>query len=113
MLAEEGTTILKFYLHIDKAEQKARLEARRDDPEKRWKFNVGDLKERELWDDYIQAYEDVINRTSTDIAPWYVVPANKKWYRNLVVATIMVETLEKLQMQFPKPDFDPKSVQIV
>ncbi len=113
VLAEEGTTILKFYLHIDKDEQKKRLEARRDDPEKCWKFNVGDLKERELWDDYLQAYEDAISRTSTEWAPWYVVPANKKWYRDLVVASVIINKLESLKMEWPAADFDPKAVEII
>jgi PPK2 family polyphosphate:nucleotide phosphotransferase len=112
MLVDEGTTILKFFLCIDKDEQKLRLEARRDDPEKCWKFNVGDLKERELWDEYVRAYEDAISRTSTDWAPWYVVPANKKWYRNLVVASIIVKKLESLNMAFPPADFDPKKIKI-
>jgi PPK2 family polyphosphate:nucleotide phosphotransferase len=113
MLAEEGTTILKFFLHIDKDEQKVRLEARRDDPEKRWKFNVGDLKERGLWDHYIKAYEEAIGQTSTEWAPWYIVPADKKWYRNLVVASVIINKLESLNMAFPEPDFDPEKVTIV
>lgn len=104
MLAEEGTTILKFYLHIDRDEQKQRLQARLDTPHKRWKFNVGDLKERKLWPDYTQAYEDVLGQTSTDWAPWYIVPANRKWYRNLAVGTVMVEALEGLKMSYPQPD---------
>ena len=103
LLSEEGTTILKFYLHIDKDEQKARLQARLDEPVKNWKFNPLDLKERELWGDYIKAYEDVLSKTSTDRAPWYIVPANRKWFRNLVVATVLVETLNGLQMQYPEP----------
>ncbi|MEZ4770568.1 MAG: polyphosphate kinase 2 family protein [Caldilineales bacterium] len=103
LLAEEGTTILKFYLHIDLDEQKSRLQARLDDPTKHWKFNVGDLKERALWPDYMAAYEDVLNRTSTLHAPWYIVPSNRKWLRNLVVSTVIVETLEGLAMQFPAP----------
>ena len=101
LLAEEGTTILKFYLHIDEAEQKKRLLARIDDPKKNWKFQPGDLKERELWPDYMQAYEDAISKTSTQWAPWYIVPANRKWYRNLVVATVLVEKLTKLGMEYP------------
>ncbi len=113
MLAEEGVTILKFFLHIDKEEQKARLQARLDEPEKLWKFKPGDLKERDLWDQYTQAYEDVLNKTSTPWAPWYVIPANKKWYRNLAIARIMIETLENLKMEFPRPDFDPKTIEIV
>jgi len=103
MLAEEGTTILKFFLHISKEEQKKRLQARLDERDKRWKFNVGDLKERKLWSAYMEAYEDAIGKTSTQWAPWYIVPANHKWYRNLVVATIMVETLKSLKMRYPEP----------
>lgn len=104
LLAEEGTTILKFYLHIDLEEQKKRLQARLDDPTKRWKFNPGDLKERRRWPEYMAAYEDVLSKTSTEWAPWYIVPANRKWYRNLVVSTIIVETLEGLNMSYPQPE---------
>jgi PPK2 family polyphosphate:nucleotide phosphotransferase len=103
MLAEEGTTILKFYLNISKDEQKQRLQDRLDDPKKNWKFNPGDLKERELWDQYINAYEDAINETSTKWAPWYVVPANHNWYRNLCVISTIVETLDGLNMKYPAP----------
>ena len=106
LLAESGTTILKFFLHIDKDEQKERLQARLDDPTKRWKFRKGDLEDRKLWDGFTEAYEEALSRTSKDGAPWYVVPANKKWYRNLVVATILVETLEKLDMRYPEPEED-------
>jgi PPK2 family polyphosphate:nucleotide phosphotransferase len=106
MLAEEGTTILKFYLHIDLDEQKQRLQARLDEPHKRWKFNLRDLDERKLWPAYIQAYEGALSQTSTAWAPWYIVPANRKWYRNLVVATTIVETLEGLQMRYPEPEDD-------
>lgn len=105
-LVEEGTTILKFFLHIDLEEQKERLQARLDDPTKRWKFNPDDLKERARWDEYIEAYEDAINKTSTEEAPWYVVPANKKWYRNLVIASVMVDALTKLDMEYPQPRED-------
>ncbi|HNW59023.1 MAG TPA: polyphosphate kinase 2 family protein [bacterium] len=112
MLALEGTTILKFFLHIDKDEQKVRLEERRDDPEKRWKFNVGDLKERDLWNQYMKAYEEAISKTSTEWAPWYVVPANRKWYRNLVVGSVIIETLQRLNMAYPEADFDPKTIVI-
>ena len=103
-IRESGTTILKFYLHISKDEQKQRLEERRDTPEKRWKFAVRDLGERAHWDDYMKAYEDAINKCSTDHAPWYVIPANKKWYRNLVVARIIADTLEAMNPQFPQPE---------
>ena len=105
-LAEEGTTLLKFYLHISIDKQKARLQERLDDPEKRWKFNPYDLKERALWPQYMKAYEDVLSKTSTDWAPWYVVPANRKWYRNLLISTVLAETLEGLGMKFPDPHPD-------
>jgi PPK2 family polyphosphate:nucleotide phosphotransferase len=106
MLAENGTTILKFYLHIDKDEQKKRLQARLEDPDKRWKFRKGDLEERKLWQDYMQAYEDVLNRTSTKAAPWFIVPANHKWYRDLVISWVLIERLEALKMKFPEPAED-------
>jgi PPK2 family polyphosphate:nucleotide phosphotransferase len=111
-LVEEGTTILKFFLHIDLEEQKARLQSRLDDPSKHWKFNPGDLAERKLWLEYTQAYEDVLEKTSTDRAPWYIVPANRKWYRNLVIATILVDTLKGLQMAYPQPKEDLSGVVI-
>jgi polyphosphate kinase 2 (PPK2 family) len=101
MLTDEGTTIVKFYLHISKDEQRRRLQARLDDPTKRWKFAEGDLEERKRWDDYQAAYTDMVNRTSTSNAPWYVVPADSKWYRDLVIAETMVHVLEKLKLSFP------------
>jgi PPK2 family polyphosphate:nucleotide phosphotransferase len=101
MLADEGTTILKFFLHISKKEQKERLEARLEDPAKHWKFDHGDIDERKLWDQYTEAYEAALSRTSTQAAPWYVIPANHKWYRNLVISSILVETLDALDMQYP------------
>lgn len=104
LLAESGTTILKFFLHIDLDEQKERLQARLDDPTKTWKFRLGDLEERKLWGQYMQAYEDALNKTSTEYAPWYVIPANRKWYRDLVISTILVDTLKGLKMEFPKPE---------
>jgi PPK2 family polyphosphate:nucleotide phosphotransferase len=106
MLVEEGTTILKFFLHISLEEQKERLQARLDDPSKHWKFNVADLDERKRWPDYIAAYEAILSRTSTEWAPWTIVPADKKWYRNLVVSTVIVETLEALDLQYPPPAED-------
>lgn len=112
MLADEGTTILKFFLHIDPDEQRQRLQARLDEPAKHWKFNPADLAERKLWSEYEKAYEAAIFETSTDDAPWYVVPANRKWYRNLVVATVIVEALRRLKMQHPKPTFDPAEIRI-
>ena len=104
LLAENGTTILKFYLHIDMDEQKERLQARLDEPNKRWKFSLGDLEERKLWPAYMRAYEDVLSRTSTDYAPWYIVPANRKWYRDLVISSVLVETLGKLGMKYPESE---------
>ena len=102
LLADEGTTILKFYLHISKGEQAKRFLARLDRPHKRWKFSPGDLEERGYWDAYMQAFEDMVNRTSTKSAPWYVVPSDQKWYRNLVIASVIVEKLTSLGMQFPE-----------
>ncbi|MBI3175980.1 MAG: polyphosphate kinase 2 family protein [Chloroflexi bacterium] len=104
LLDESGTTILKFFLHIDLDEQKERLQARLDDPTKTWKFRLGDLEERKLWGQYMQAYEDALNKTSTEYAPWYVIPANRKWYRDLVISTILVDTLKGLKMEFPKSE---------
>jgi PPK2 family polyphosphate:nucleotide phosphotransferase len=101
MLADEGTTIVKFYLHISKDEQKERLQARLDEPDKNWKFNTGDLQHRQRCDDYMRAFETVLSKTSTERAPWYIVPANKKWYRDLVMIQVIVDTLRKLQMAYP------------
>ncbi|MFC0019948.1 polyphosphate kinase 2 family protein [Roseibacillus persicicus] len=110
MLAEEGTTIVKIFLNISRDEQKARLQSRLDNPDKYWKFNPDDLKDRALWDDFMETYEDVIEKTSTDVAPWYVIPADRKWYRNLCVARIMVDTLKGLKMSFPEPTWKPGDV---
>jgi PPK2 family polyphosphate:nucleotide phosphotransferase len=105
LLTENGTSVLKFFLHISKEEQKERLEARIADPEKRWKWNSGDLEERKLWDDYQKAFEDVLSATSTERAPWYIVPANRKWYRNLIVADRVVDALEEMKLKTPpEPD---------
>jgi PPK2 family polyphosphate:nucleotide phosphotransferase len=103
MLAETGTTILKFYLHISKDEQKKRLEARRDTPEKQWKFLPDDLAVREKWDDYMKAYEAALSATSTVHAPWHVIPANSKLARNLMISSLLISTLEKLKMRYPRP----------
>lgn len=112
LLVEEGTTILKFYLHIDKDEQKQRLQARLDEPDKNWKFNPGDLEERKLWPEYQKAYEDVLSKTSTEYAPWYVIPSNRKWYRNLLIGKILVKTLKDMEMKLPEVDFNPKEIVI-
>ena len=104
LLADEGTTILKFYLNISPDEQAERLQARLDDSTKNWKFNKGDLDHRKLWPEYMKAYEVALSRTSTDHAPWYVVPANRKWYRNIVVTQTIVSALEALNMSYPEAE---------
>jgi PPK2 family polyphosphate:nucleotide phosphotransferase len=103
-LAENGTTIIKFFLHISKEEQRERLQARIDVPEKRWKFKTSDLDERKLWDQYIEAYEDALERCSTDAAPWYVIPADRKWFRNLAVAQILAAAMDDLELEYPAPE---------
>lgn len=104
MLADEGTSILKFFLHISLEEQKERLQARLDNPDKHWKFSVGDLAQRKLWPQYIAAYEAVLSRTSTEYAPWYVVPADRKWYRNYVIARVIIDKLSGLNMAYPQAE---------
>jgi len=103
LLADEGTTIMKFFLNISKDEQKKRFLERINQTSKNWKFNPGDIDERKRWDDYMLAYQDAICRTSTSYAPWYIIPADDKQYRNFVISSILVETLEKLKMHFPQP----------
>ena len=111
LLVETGTTMLKFYLHISKEEQKRRLEERRDTPRKQWKFSLGDVKERAYWDDYMRTYEEALTQCSTPWAPWYIIPANKEWYRDLAVARLIVETLRGFAMRYPEPE--PGSAQAV
>jgi len=101
LLHDEGTIILKFYLHIDREEQKKRFLERLENPRKQWKFNPKDIAERQQWDQYMRAYEDAINKTSTDFAPWFIIPANYNWYRNLMVTEIIVEKLEALKLKYP------------
>jgi PPK2 family polyphosphate:nucleotide phosphotransferase len=112
MLVEEGTTILKFFLHISREEQKKRLLERLEDPHKRWKFSMTDVKERELWPKYVKAYEDALEMTSTEWAPWHIVPANRKWYRNLIVSATIVDRLEALKMEYPKVEVEIKPSQL-
>jgi PPK2 family polyphosphate:nucleotide phosphotransferase len=100
-LAENGTTIVKFFLSISKDEQRERFQARYDDPTKRWKFSMADLSERDRWDDYQVAFDDAISKTSTAWAPWYVIPANRKWFRNLAVASILADTIAGLRPAYP------------
>jgi len=112
LLYEEGTTILKFFLHISKDEQRQRLIERKDNPTKQWKFKVGDLKERELWKEYQKAYETMLEETSTEWAAWHIVPSNHKWYRNLVIGQVIVNTLKDMDLEYPKPEEELKSIQI-
>ena len=112
LLAESGTTIVKFFLHIDAEEQRERLQKRIDDPAKRWKFRHGDLDDRKLWKEYTAAYEEALSRTSTEHAPWYVVPANRKWYRNVVISQVLVETLESLDLRYPEPEESLDGIQV-
>jgi PPK2 family polyphosphate:nucleotide phosphotransferase len=104
LLHDEGTTIVKFFLHISKDEQRERQQKRIDDPTKRWKFARADLEERKLWDDYMDAFEAMLEETSTVHAPWFVVPANHKWFRNLVVSRVLVDTLQSLDLRYPEPE---------
>lgn len=112
LLADEGTHIVKFFLHISKDYQKERLQRRLDKPDKWWKFNPADLAERKLWDRYQDAFEDALSKCSAAHAPWYVVPAERRWFRDLLVAQVLVDLLEGLKMKFPKPTFDPRTIVI-
>jgi PPK2 family polyphosphate:nucleotide phosphotransferase len=111
-LTENRTVILKFFLHISKDEQKRRLEARLKDPARYWKFAISDVEERKCWADYRKAYEDALSTCSTKWAPWHIVPADNKWYRNLVVAQTIVETLRGLALRFPEPSIDLSKIVI-
>lgn len=113
MLSDEGVTILKFFLHISKEEQKKRLQERLDDPAKHWKFRITDLNERKLWDEYQKVYEEMIKKTGTPHAPWYVVPSDHKWVRNIVVASAIVDALEDLKMKFPDSPPGLKGIKVV
>jgi PPK2 family polyphosphate:nucleotide phosphotransferase len=106
ILADNGTHILKFYLHIDPDEQLARFKQRIDDPARHWKISDGDYAERPFWDAYTAAFEDALGKTSTEYAPWFIIPSNHKWFRNLAVSRIVAETLESLGMKFPEPTVD-------
>ena len=112
LLDENGVKILKFFLHISKDEQKKRFEARLADPTKLWKASEADFAERRYWDDYSDAFEDALSKCSVHHAPWYVIPANKKWFRNLAISQIIVETLGGLNMKYPKAQIDPSKIVI-
>jgi len=109
MLADNGVTIVKLFLHISRAEQGERLRKRQADTSKQWKFSPGDLEHRQLWDDYTRAYEEALTRCNTPYAPWYVVPANRKWYRNLAVSEILIHTMEGMGLRYPDPIPDIES----
>lgn len=104
LLVDEGTTIVKVFLHISPDEQRKRFEERLADPQKRWKFRVGDLDDRKRWDDFQRAYEDAINETSTEWAPWHVVPADRKWVRNVAVSELLIDTLKRMNPAYPPPE---------
>jgi PPK2 family polyphosphate:nucleotide phosphotransferase len=112
MLVETGTTIVKFFLHIDREEQRERLQERYDNPRKRWKFSMGDISERQFWDKYIDAYEDALSKTSTADSPWYVIPANRNWFRDLAISSILADTLDELKPKYPDPEDLPKDLVI-
>ena len=112
LLADEGTTVLKVFLHLSRDEQRRRLQERLENPEKRWKFRLGDLDDRARWDDFAEAYEDAIRETSTEWAPWYIVPADHNWMRNLAVGEILLETLEHLDPKLPEPDTGLDGVEV-
>jgi PPK2 family polyphosphate:nucleotide phosphotransferase len=112
LLAENDIHVIKFFLHISREEQRNRLKERLDDPTKHWKADPADFKEREYWDEYIKAYDDILTHCSTEYAPWYVIPANKKWFRNLAIAEIMVDQFSRLKMKFPEPRCDISKLRV-
>jgi PPK2 family polyphosphate:nucleotide phosphotransferase len=112
MLHENGTLILKFFLHISHKEQTSRLQARIDDPQKHWKLSPADFKEREYWHDYVDAYEDVLSRTSVKHAPWFVIPSDHKWYRNLAISKILAEAMKGLKLEYPAPTMDASKIKL-
>ncbi len=111
-LTDNGMVVLKFFLNISKDEQRQRLQERLDDPTKNWKFSEGDLVARKSWPEYMKAYEDVLAKCSTEHAPWHIIPADRKWVRNLAISSILVKAMERLDMRWPKSTFDPKTIVI-
>ena len=112
ILSENGTTVLKFFLYISKAEQKQRFIKRLENPDKNWKFSLGDVEERKFWEDYMRAFEAALSKCSTDHAPWYIIPANNKWFRNLAVSQIIADTLAEMDPRIPKPEEDLSGIVI-
>ena len=112
MLTDGDIRVVKFFLQISKDEQKQRMEDRLSDPAKHWKFNADDLEKRKRWDDYQEAFEAMLNKCSTNHAPWYVIPSDRKWFRNLAVSEILLNELNELPLRFPSPTYDPKKIRI-
>ena len=112
MLTENSVTILKFYLHVSRDEQKQRLRKRLDDPKKNWKFSLTDIAERKYWDQYMEAYEHALTSCSTPWTPWFIIPSDKKWFRNFAVSQIIVDTMEQFHMKLPAPSFDPEKIKL-
>jgi PPK2 family polyphosphate:nucleotide phosphotransferase len=106
LLTENGVTILKFFLHISKDEQRKRFQERLSDPSHQWKLSPADFAERKFWDQYVEAYEEALSKCSTATAPWFIIPADYKWFRNLAISRVIAQTLEDLRMKYPKPAFD-------
>jgi polyphosphate kinase 2 (PPK2 family) len=112
MLAGNGVVVLKFFLHISHGEQTQRLQERIDTPDKHWKLSAADFEERAFWTQYQQAYQDILRHTSHKHAPWYVIPADHKWYRNLAISKVLAEALSSLKMDYPTPGFDPAGIEL-
>ncbi|HWB06222.1 MAG TPA: PPK2 family polyphosphate kinase [Verrucomicrobiales bacterium] len=112
LLTDEGTTILKFFLHISREEQRRRLQARLENPDKHWKFHPDDLSDSKRWPEFVEAYEEAINRTGSEAAPWYIIPGNRKWYRNIAIASIVRDALARLELKFPPPAWNLKGLEI-
>jgi polyphosphate kinase 2 (PPK2 family) len=113
VLNSANTKVVKFFLHISKDEQKRRFEERIAEPSKQWKFAPEDLRKRAQWDDYRAAFEDMLSRCSTEAAPWYVIPGDRKWLRDLAVASVLKQVLESLPLRYPTPTYDPKKIKVV
>jgi PPK2 family polyphosphate:nucleotide phosphotransferase len=111
-LANNDVILLKFFLHISRKEQTERLQARIDDPSKHWKLSLSDFKERQFWDDYMEAYQDIFEATSRKHAPWYIIPSDHKWFRNVAISRILYETMKDLKLDFPAPTFDPSGIDL-
>jgi PPK2 family polyphosphate:nucleotide phosphotransferase len=111
-LANEGTIVLKFFLHISHEEQTERLQSRIDTPDKRWKLSPADFAERQYWGKYIDAYEDILRHTSTKHAPWFVIPSDHKWYRNVAISSVLVEAMKSLKLKYPVPTFNPEGIDL-